>query len=151
MVKIRLFIYSVLVALMMHFYKPFLLTDNGVNDEIKPYWDKEITTIQANCKKPVKLPLTVYVDFGDSEGAIAYCQRFTNGFKIIIDKNYWDLILDRPGKRQLLLHEMMHCIFKVGHIEDDATHFMAPVFYPLKENVILIQLADLLAKNERCN
>ena len=144
-------IYSFVLAVVLFFQASVhFLTSSGVDPEIKPYWDKEVAVLEDMCGKKIEMPSKVYVDFGDTEGAIGYCQPFLNGFKIILSKPYWDKVLDRVGKRQLLLHEMMHCIFKEKHNTLDPTSFMYPEYTEIKEEALMAQVYVLVKKNERC-
>ena len=149
--KLRLFIYAIIIAFAIQLSGPMFLIQEGVNEELVNSWNNELMTIEKDCGKKLKLPSKILVDFGDTEGAIGYCQRFPNGFKIIIDKNYWDNKLDDLGKRQLLLHEMMHCIFKVGHNLKDPNHFMYPEYTPIKESDLLIQVFMVVREAQECN
>ena len=149
--KIRLFIYSVFLGVMLFLVQPLFLYKEGINEELKPYWDNELVEIEKTCGKQGVLPQRILVDFGDTEDAIGYCQRLPNGFKIIINKNYWNKRLDQLGKRQLLLHEMMHCIFKVSHNLKDANHFMYPEYSPIKEEELLSQVAATIKESGKCN
>lgn len=135
----------------MVFAGPMFLREEGVNEDLKPYWDNEIMEIEKTCGKLRILPSKFLVDFGDTEDAIGYCQRFSNGFKIIINRNYWNKRLDQTGKRQLLLHEMMHCIFKVDHNLRNPSHFMYPEYSPIKEDELLLQVAVTIKQTGKCD
>lgn len=150
--NVRMFIYSLVLAVLLYFQvdKHYLL-DEGVNNEISNHWTSEIQTIEKTCGKKVILPRKVLVDFGDTEGAIGYCQRFINGFKIIIDRHYWNVILDEAGKKQLLLHEMMHCIYKIDHNKKDPGNFMYPEYTRISDPELMKQLHELLKETKNCD
>lgn len=149
--KIRLFMYGILLVVILMAVGPTFLKDDGVSQELQEPWNKEISTIEQTCGRKVNLPSRVFVTFGDTEGAIGYCQRFVNGFKIVIDKSFWDFKLDAPGKRQLLLHEMMHCIFKTKHNLEDPHNFMYPEYGSLREEELLMQLKIVLKETGKCD
>jgi len=148
----RMFIYSLVLAVLLYFQaEKSYLPNEGINEDLSGHWTSEIQTIEKTCKRKVILPYKVLVDFGDTEGAIGYCQRFINGFKIIIDKHYWNVILDEAGKKQLLLHEMMHCIYKIDHNKQDPGNFMYPEYTKISEPDLINQLRELLKQTKNCD
>jgi|688.fasta_scaffold791547_1 hypothetical protein len=149
--KIKLIIYSViLVAALYLQVDSRYIKEEGVTPELSSYWNKELKTIEDICSKKPPLPSRIYVDFGDTDEAIGYCQRFVNGFKIVIDKAYW-IKLDEVGKDQLMLHEMMHCIYKMKHNTTDPENFMYPEYVKISKEVLLAQLAQSLKETDQCD
>lgn len=148
--KTRLAFLSVFIAAVMVFTNPIFLFDSKINEDLIPYWNREIETIRSTCTKGISLPTNIVVDFGDTDDAIGYCQRYSNGFKIVINKDYWNRRLDDLGKRQLLLHEMCHCIFHVKHDESNPKHFMYPEYTKIDQTSLLSQLEEILKKSNKC-
>lgn len=146
----RLIVLSVILAALMYVTNPFFTFESGMNKDLVDYWDREITTIKKTCKGGVRLPTNILVDFGDTDDAIGYCQKYSNGFKIVLNKNKWYYGLDDIGRRQLLLHEMCHCIFNIKHNERDENHFMYPEYIKLDEKSLLIQLEETIKSSSNC-
>lgn len=79
---------------------------------------------------------------------LAFCRKQLNGYSLVFDKKYWYIMLSHADRRQLMAHEMMHCLFGQPHV-DNEKHFMAPYFYSLSEEELQTQLVDYL--NLKCN
>lgn len=121
----------------------FVIKESFVDADLKDEFNKELVYMQNNCSKTIKLPKTFVVQFGKTNDAIGYCQHYLNGFRIVISPWYWNRYLNKLGRHQLLLHEMMHCIFKVGH-KEDPNHFMAPEYEYIKPIELDRQVKELL-------
>jgi len=145
----RLLILSVFLAVATYFSNPFFTFENGINKDLVSYWDREISTIKNTCKAGISMPTNVSVNFGETDDAIGYCQKYSNGFKIVLNEQYWYHNLDGSGKRQLLLHEMCHCIFNIKHNSDEK-HFMYPEFTKIDENTLLNQLEGTIKSSSNC-
>lgn len=124
-----------------------VIKERFVDKDLESMFNKELVYIQSNCAKEVKLPKNFVVQFGKTGDAIGYCQKYINGFKIVISPWYWNGYLDELGRHQLLLHEMMHCVFNVKHSEDPK-HFMAPEYDYIKADELDRQVKELL--KEKC-
>lgn len=125
-----------------------VLKEQFVDKNLEQEFKTEMVYIQKNCDKKIELPKKLVVQFGKTGDAIGYCQQYINGFKIVINAWYWNTYLDALGRHQLLLHEMMHCIFNVRHFEDKH-HFMAPEFDYIKMDELDTQVKNLL--KEKCS
>lgn len=123
-----------------------ILKERFVDKDLERSFNNEMTYIRANCKKPVELPNKIVIKFDKTGEAIGYCQHYVNGFKIVINAWYWNEYLDALGRHQLLIHEMMHCIFKIRHVEDPK-HFMAPEYDYIKPEELDRQVKELLKEN----
>ena len=147
----RMIFFSVVVALLVHFSNAALILKTSVSAPLVDAWNQEIETITKDCGKKPPLPANYVVEFGDTEEAIGYCQHYPNGFKIVLKEDYWNRILDKAGKRQLLLHEMMHCIFYTKHNTEDPNNFMYPEFTKISEQVLLEQVKVVIKASKMCD
>lgn len=120
-----------------------VLKERFIDKDLTAAFNSEMTYIQENCSKEVSLPKKYVVEFGKTGDAIGYCQKYLNGFKIVINTWYWNHYLDTLGRHQLLLHEMMHCVFNVKH-KSDPSHFMAPEYDYIKPGELDRQVKELL-------
>lgn len=125
-----------------------ILKERFVDKDLDQQFKNELVYMQQNCDKKIELPKQLVVQFGKTGDAIGYCQKYLNGFKIVINAWYWNNYLDTLGRHQLLLHEMMHCIFNVRHFEDKH-HFMAPELDYIKIDELDAQVKALL--KQKCS
>ena len=86
------------------------------------------TTVMYNIK--------IVSDLDDE--AIGVCYRFFSGYKILIKKPWWDMATD-ANKRQLIYHEMAHCLIYREHEMRDMSHYMYPEFNNILQEDLLIQ------------
>lgn len=118
-----------------------------------PYRNKELTVafeqsheiVKQHCEKTQYNAPNFFttIKFGLLKEEIAYCQRKLNGFVIVFDKLYWDFVLSESDKKQVMMHEIVHCFFKQEHVEDPK-HFMAPYFEPMTDSVFDKQVESYL-------
>lgn len=120
-----------------------VLKERFIDKDLNAAFNNEMAYIQENCTKEIELPKKYVIEFGKTGDAIGYCKHYLNGFKIVINAWYWNHYLDSLGRHQLLLHEMMHCVFNVKH-KEDPNHFMAPEYEYIKIAELDRQVKELL-------
>lgn len=115
------------------------------NTELTNAFNAQLEVVKQHCdKSQYNAPnLFTTIKFGHLKEEIAYCQRKLNGFVIVFDRLYWDFILSESDKKQVMMHEAVHCLFKQEHVED-ARHFMAPYFEPMTDAVFEKQVHEYL-------
>lgn len=107
---------------------------NGyVEPELQPYVNEYKGLLDTYCPSK-KYNRTDYftIRFSKKDAAwIGLCQLDMFGYSIAIDKTYWDRAVD-VDRKQLVYHEMAHCLIYKGHI-DDPNNYMNPVETVLSE------------------
>lgn len=112
-------------------------------------YDRVIETVRKRCKpEQYYLPDSVSLEFGQLKEEIAYCQTRLNGFKLVFDKKYWNEYAQPIDRTQLMMHEVVHCIFNQDHV-NDSRHFMSPFFIVIPKDVLYKQFDEYL--RARCN
>ena len=74
----------------MLFRSKVVIFNRFVDKGLKVAFNNEMVYIQDNCTKKVELPNRYVVEFGKTGDAIGYCQKYVNGFKIVINSWYWN-------------------------------------------------------------
>lgn len=106
--------------------------------ELHDYYKEYIKIVDANCSdldKPQKLSLS-FKDLGDDE--IGLCNYYVFKREIFIDKTYWGKAT-LTARKQLVFHELTHCILNIHHVEDP-NHYMNPYLYEIPEERMIDQL-----------
>ena len=107
---------------------------------------KEIlTVVEKHCDKPqYYLPSNITIKFDALQGEeIAYCQRKVAGFELAFDRYFWTSVLDPVDRKQVMMHEMTHCLFNQDHVSDP-NHYMAPYFKHFSEEELNRQFLQYL-------
>lgn len=114
------------------------------DSRLKPYFEDNLAEIQSFCKpSQYHLPYFHAAYFGNTEGdVVAYCEQKRNGYIMVFNKRFWDA-LNETNKRQLMMHEMVHCLFKQPHFNSNF-HFMATYFVAIPEPMLGIQFREYL-------
>lgn len=61
---------------------------------------------------------------------IGVCYRLLNGYKIEINREWWSTE-NSVNKRQLMYHELAHCVINKDHVSDFHNYMFAD-FFPIK-------------------
>lgn len=115
------------------------------NSELNAVFTENLSIIETACDKTkYRYPTPfIIITFSNLLEEIAYCQRKANGFVIVFDKVYWDKILTKSDRKQVMMHEMVHCMFNQKHLPD-SKHFMAEFFEPISEEEFKKQTDEYL-------
>lgn len=91
----------------------------SVDKEFVSYNDIYDSYVRLYCfDAQVPIYLQVSIKFDNLETpTIGYCQHTLSGYKIRIDKSFWDRATDLE-KETLMFHEKAHCVLSVMHRED---------------------------------
>ena len=138
---IRVFFYSFVIFTAAK----SVMFSKSQNPNLMIYFNKNLNLIAQYCEKDqYYYPFMTSVKFGKvpMESVVAFCDIKTNGFKLVFDKKYWDN-LSELNKTQLMMHEMVHCMFNENHI-DDPKHFMYPEMNDLDGLSLAIQVHEYL-------
>lgn len=138
---IRLVLWSLIVY---HLNILFILVPYR-NKELNEVFQQSHQIVKQHCDKSQYNEPNFFtsIAFANLKEEIAYCQRKFNGFVIVFDKAYWNFVLSPSDKKQVMMHEAVHCFFNQEHV-DDPRHFMAPYFEPMTDAVFDKQVEDYL-------
>jgi hypothetical protein len=139
--KPQTLLFLFLTTLQVFFYFDFY---SKKEPELMSYYDNNMSVVKSYCEKSqYRNPLLITVKFEDTdEHELAHCQRKLNSFRIIVNKDYWNSF-DENKRTQLMMHEMVHCLFNLDHVDDD-THFMSPYMGDIPQETYEQQVKELL-------
>lgn len=115
-----------------------------IDSKLEPYFDQNLEEVQSYCDpSQYHLPFMRSVQFGRTEGdVIAYCEYKRNGYVLVFNRGFWDTLTE-VNKKQLMMHEMVHCLFRQEHFTTPF-HFMYYQFVSIPENILNSQTAEYL-------
>lgn len=139
--KPQTLLFLFLTTLQVFFYFDFY---SKKDPELMTYYNSNMAVVKNYCEKPqYRNPFFITVKFEDTdEHELAHCQRKLNSFRIIVNKDYWNSF-DENKRNQLMMHEMVHCLFNLDHVDDD-THFMSPYMGDIPQETYEKQVEELL-------
>ncbi len=116
-----------------------------IDDPLKPYVKEYHELLKTYCKNnnynKTNRFIIELVDTMDNESWVGVCQIKLNGFTIQIDRTFWENTTEK-SKRQLMYHELAHCLIYRDHDENNKKHYMYPSFYPLPAEDYINQAID---------
>lgn len=143
LIKLELAFLAFLVCFLINEEVVFAYKDADV--QLKTYVNDYISLFEQECPVKAKERTNVYtVQFGDGNDRwIGICMLRLNGFRVKIDKKWWDEQWYDEDRRQVVYHELTHCFLYKDHV-DDPGNYMYPSMAHLSYNVYLPQVkADL--------
>lgn len=107
------------------------LAYKSVVPELRYYTKDYYKLVKSRCPGKARDLTNMYsIDFIDnSKEYIGVCMWRYNGYKIFINREWWNKAIE-PEKRQLMYHELAHCVINKMHI-NDRQHYMYSYFTPL--------------------
>ena len=116
-----------------------------IDIELKPYYNEYHHLLDKNCptkkyNKTNRFIIELVDDMREEHNWLGVCEQKVNGFSIKIDKGYWDTAVD-SDRRQLMFHELAHCLIYKDHV-DDPNHYMDATFGSLPEDVYMKQAIE---------
>jgi hypothetical protein len=121
-----------------------------VDEELKPYVTEYMGLLNKYCKSGNYNKSDRYViflqNFNDGR-TMGLCERKWNGYSVQIDNTIFNNSAEKYRK-QLLFHELSHCLINQEH-SPDPNNYMNAVFPYLDANLVMKQTIDNI-KNH-CN
>lgn len=118
----------------------FPLSTVKPSPELKPFYTEYTAIIKEECPE-IKLPKKISMGFGTlSMDEIGVCTIFFDKRQIVIDKTYWEMAVESERK-QLIFHELTHCILNFAHIEDP-NNYMNPYLMPISNDTLIQQVRE---------
>jgi len=112
---------------------------------IEELFNKNLRIIETACSPSQYRKTNIFTTLivKDLPDAIAYCHKKANGFVIAFDTAYLERILSDLEKDQVMMHELVHCVFDEEHFSDPK-HFMAEFFEEIPKETYEIQVEEYL-------
>lgn len=122
-----------------------------VDNEFAPYKNEFYTFLDRGCPSKVKYETNYYtIKFGSPakpDDWIGICEPHLNGFTIEVEPGFWDRA-DVQDRRQLIYHELSHCVIYRDHV-GDVNNYMYPVIMRINPEIMINQLKNNIA--DFCN
>lgn len=124
----------------------FLLVEDNVQvlevpPQAKNYYNEYISYIPKYCKNKVFRFNKLRISFSPlGEDYIGFCNKTFNERQIILDTSFWKW-MSIDDKKQLLFHELSHCLINKDHVTDP-TNYMYPTEYTIPEKVVIEQVKE---------
>jgi hypothetical protein len=127
---------SWLVSLLLFISVPIKKVDPSLALHYKEFMD----VVQSDCPS-LQLPNQLTIETGNlTDDNIGVCVVFSFRKHITIDNFYWNTSNEQT-KRQLLFHELTHCVLNINHIESDS-HYMNPYIIEIPNEELYKQLKE---------
>lgn len=109
-----------------------------VDESLINYYKKFVSIVKKECPS-LELPNQLIIETGNlSDDNIGVCVTFSFRKHITIDKFYW-LTSNEQSKKQLMYHELTHCVLGLHHIESEL-NYMNPYIIEISEEALEEQL-----------
>lgn len=110
----------------------FVFAYQSVDPILEPYVFDYYEIFKERCPNKAKEAGNMYsIQFVDkNDDWIGVCMFRFNGYKIYINKNWWDNTAIEQDRRQLMYHELAHCVIDKMHV-NDPNNYMYPSIQPL--------------------
>lgn len=132
---IRIFTYLSIFYYLVAFKILFVTNYKRIDDELRPFTEEYHALLDKYCDTKNYNTSNFYsITFVNSmnDGDIGVCYRKINGYSIEVNKQWWDAVSEND-RRQLIYHEMAHCLIYKDHV-DDKNNYMNPYFNRLQYN-----------------
>lgn len=118
------------------------LAYKSVDPILEPYTFDYYKLVEDRCPQKYRYLTDMYtIQFIDkSDDFIGVCLWRYHGYKIQINKDWWDGAAEFE-KRQLMYHELAHCVINRQHV-DNPGHYMNPYTMPIPYNVYIKQVIE---------
>lgn len=113
-----------------------------IDDELKPFTNVYMGYLKTYCQNnnyynPKFYTIELEPEM-ENPSWIGVCEGKANGYKIKINKEWWDNNTDKDGRQQLINHEMAHCLLGLEHSKDEH-NYMYYSFQRLDANEVRSQ------------
>jgi hypothetical protein len=112
---------------------------NKIDPKTKAMYKEYISYIPKDCRSKALRQNKIVIRFEalDSD-FIGYCNKVFKERIILLDVNYWRWT-STEDQKQLLFHELSHCLLNKEHVED-ITNYMYPAQYSLPMALVIEQV-----------
>ena len=111
---------------------------SSIPEQVDPYYNEFLTVVKNECPK-IETPKQIAINLKNLKNEeVGLCYLFTFRKQIELDTTYWVNASDQMRK-QLVFHELTHCILETHHIED-LTNYMNPYVTNITNEALLEQV-----------
>jgi hypothetical protein len=137
--KLAAFI-AIILGAVSYFTIPIKSIDRDFNEHYKSF----MGLYNQHCPER-KIPLQFKLHYRRLNGSmIGLCTRRPGSAVVAIDPIYW-MISNDLVQKQLMYHELTHCLLDVAHIIDPRrSHYMGPYMEDLTEEELLEQTVEIM-------
>ena len=144
MVKSAFFTLGCMVAMWSYVMDSnFAIFYRNIDPALQPYVEGYYNTIKDRCPQRTKdLSDRYTIEFiSRSDEYIGQCRYKINGYKVLINKEWWDNNNNESQKIQLVYHELAHCVIYKAHVTD-RIHYMNPEMNNLPHELYMPQVNE---------
>src|ERR1035437_6156964 len=145
--RILIYIWATTAALFILSCSNFVGYRRYEDPQLTKYVDDYYNLVAKNCNtnnyNTGSMITVEFAKFPKDSTIMGVCHRFINGYKIQINRAYWDNELIADEKLQLLFHELAHCVIYKEHVEDKSNYMNAEFYYIQYEKFIKQVTADI--------
>lgn len=131
-------VYMILAAILI----PNFIPNTNINPELQSYYEDYMGIVNQYCTKDqYNQPVRLDIDFENlPDPEIGHCEIRINSYYIKLDRSYW-LESNEDARRQLMFHELSHCIIDKDHV-NDVSNYMFFMTQPLEPTTVRRQVTD---------
>lgn len=118
-----------------------VLSYKSVDPILEPYVFDYYQLFKEQCPVKFKETTSSYtIDFiPDNKTYVGVCMLRLHGFRLHVNREWWDNEASLLDKRQLIYHELSHCVLDKDHV-NDIHNYMYPIIYPVPYDVYVSQV-----------
>lgn len=117
------------------------VSKNNIDPQTKKFYKEYISYIPETCKPDILRQNKIIIRFEKLESNfIGFCNRMFKQRVILLDVGFWSWTRE-TDKKQLLFHELSHCLLNKEHV-DNAAHYMYPSQLALSESFFVEQVKE---------
>ena len=111
-----------------------------IDKEFLPYYNSFFNKIETTCPK-IKKPNQLIMVFNKLQNEeVGLCYIFPHKNQIYIDSVFWRYATD-DEKKQLIYHELTHCILNIHHVSDES-NYMNDYLTKIEKDALEMQLEN---------
>lgn len=112
----------------------------NIDDRIEPYYKEFMGIVKNECPK-IETPRQFIARFDTLRNEeVGLCTFYAFKRDVSIDKNFWETAPEY-GRRQLVFHELTHCILNKHHV-DEKDNYMNPYLNYIPEKDLITQIQE---------
>lgn len=107
----------------------------NIPDSVYPYYEEYVSIVKKECPK-IKVPRQLLIQFNNLKNEeVGLCYLYAFKRKIEFDNVYWQTT-NHMMRKQLVFHELTHCILETHHDDSYINYMNSYVAYVPEEKLI---------------